>query len=261
MDETTTATSRTDRRARATIVLLPTFNEAENLPSMLRAIREIVERSHVLVIDDGSPDGTGRIADEAAAVDARIHVVQRGSRQGLGSAYRFGYRWALDRGYERIAQMDCDFSHDPADLPRLLDGLRDHPVVVGSRRVPGGESVGWPWYRRLVSSAASSYARAILGSPVRDLTSGFKAFRGPALSRLPIESLQSDGFVFQVEVTSLLLGLGVPVHELPIRFVDRRHGASKLSLRIVLEGLLRVWSVRRRLKNLALSDSSGDRAD
>lgn len=236
-----------------TVVLLPTFNEAENLPSMLREIRARVETAHVLVIDDGSPDGTGRLAEQARADDGRIHFEQRGRRSGLGSAYRFGYRWALDRGYERIVQMDCDFSHDPVDLPRLIDALRHYPVVVGSRRVPGGGSEGWPWYRRTLSSAGSAYARRILGSPVRDLTSGFKAFRASALSRLPIESLRSEGFVFQVEVTSLLLASGIDVHEIPIRFIDRRRGRSKMSAGIVLEGLVRVWSVRRRVREIGKS--------
>ncbi len=239
----------------STVVLLPTYNEAQNLAPMLRAIRNRVDQTHVLVIDDGSPDGTGRIADEAAASDSCIHVAHRPQKKGLGAAYRFGYRWALDRGYARIVQMDCDFSHDPDDLSRILALLRDHPVVVGSRRVPGGGSSGWPWRRNLLSNAGSLYARTVLGSPVRDLTSGFKGFRSDALARLPIESLECDGFAFQIEVTLVLQALGVPVHEMPIQFVDRRYGQSKMDFRIMLEALVKVWSIRSRARALARDGS------
>lgn len=234
-----------------TLVLLPTYNEAGNLPAMLEALHEQVPDAHVLVIDDNSPDGTGRIADEARAKDDRVHVAHRPGKQGLGVAYRYGYRWALDQHYTRVVQMDCDFSHDPADVPRMLTLLDAHEVIVGSRRVEGGGTAGWPWYRNLISNAGSIYARAVLASDVKDLTTGFKAFRAEALRQLPLDELQSDGFGFQIEVTACLLARGLDVFEMPIRFVDRRWGESKMSSAIVLEAMLKVWSIRRRWKGRA----------
>jgi len=233
--------------AQATVVLLPTYDEAENLPRMLDAIRENLAQAHVLVIDDASPDGTGEIADRAAASDARIHVAHRPGKQGLGVAYRFGYRWALDHGYERIIQMDCDFSHDPKDLPRMMRLLDTYLVVIGSRRVPGGGVEGWPWHRELISGAGSIYARAVLGCPVHDLTAGFKGFHAEALRALPLDELSMGGFGFQIEVTACLHALGFEIHEMPIRFADRTAGKSKMSGSIALEALLKVWSIRRKL--------------
>jgi dolichol-phosphate mannosyltransferase len=234
-----------------TVVLLPTFNEAGNLEAMLRAIRAELPEAHVLVIDDNSPDGTGLIADRAAAADHRVKVAHRPGKQGLGVAYRWGYRWALDEGYAYIIQMDCDFSHDPKDLPRLRQLLETHPAVVGSRRVPGGGTVGWPWYRNMVSACGSVYARAVLASPVHDLTTGFKGFRRESLEKLDLAGLRSDGFGFQIEVTASLIALGVPVHEMPILFADRKVGQSKMSTRIFVEAMLKVWQVRMRTRQLA----------
>jgi dolichol-phosphate mannosyltransferase len=233
-----------------TVVLLPTYNESGNLHAMLRAIHDNLPRAHVLVIDDNSPDGTGQLADQAAAADPekRIHVAHRPGKQGLGVAYRFGYRWALDNGYERIVQIDCDFSHNPKDLPRIVSLLDQHPVVVGSRRVPGGGADGWPWYRNLISNAGSFYARTVLSSPVHDLTAGFKAFRAEALRQLPLESLRTDGFGFQIEVTSFFIARGIEVYETPIRFVDREVGQSKMSTKIFVEAMLKVWSIRRAMR-------------
>jgi dolichol-phosphate mannosyltransferase len=233
------------------IVLLPTYNEKDNLEPMLAAIGAHLPDADVLVIDDNSPDGTGRIADAAATREPRVHVAHRPGKQGLGVAYRFGYRWALDRGYARILQMDCDFSHDPKDLPRLAALLDAHPAVVGSRRVPGGGADGWPWYRNLISNAGSVYARTILDSRVRDLTTGFKGFRRETLERLDLDRMRSDGFGFQIEVTACLLALGVDVHEMPIRFVDRKVGKSKMSARIFVEAMLKVWSIRRTARRLS----------
>jgi dolichol-phosphate mannosyltransferase len=233
-----------------TIVLLPTYNEAGNLIAMLNAIRANAPAAHVLVIDDNSPDGTGAIADQVAAEDPRVHVAHRPGKQGLGVAYRFGYKWAIDHGYERVIQMDCDFSHDPKDLPRMLELLEKHPVVVGSRRVPGGGAVGWPWYRNAISSAGSLYARTILASPVNDLTTGFKGFRAEALSLLPLDQLRTDGFGFQIEVTSYFIALGIDVHEMPIRFIDREVGESKMSGKIFMEAMLKVWSIRSSVRKL-----------
>lgn len=231
-----------------TVVLLPTFNEAGNIRRMLDAIHLELPKAHVLVIDDNSPDGTGKLADEAAAQNPWVHVAHRPGKQGLGVAYRFGFRWALEHGYARIVQMDCDFSHDPKDLPRLVALLDQHPAVIGSRRVSGGGTVGWPWYRKLISGAGSLYARTLLSSPVRDLTAGFKAFRAETLQGLDLESLRTDGFGFQIEVTANLLAQGVAVHEMPVRFVDRTVGESKMSSKIFLEAMLKVWEVRRTVR-------------
>lgn len=237
-------------RGGRTIVLLPTYNEAGNLARMLARIREYLPQADILVIDDASPDGTGEIADAAARKDPSVQVAHRPGKLGLGVAYRYGYRRALDGGYARILQMDCDFSHDPRDLPRLHRLLGRYPAVIGSRRVHGGGSDGWPLYRDALSSAGSLYARAILSSPVKDLTSGFKAFRSEALGALPLDRLRSDGYGFQIEVTAFLVALGFEVHEAPIRFVDRKWGRSKMSSRIVAEALLNVWSIRRAAKGL-----------
>jgi dolichol-phosphate mannosyltransferase len=235
-----------------TVVLLPTYNESGNLEAMMGAIHANLLFAHILIIDDNSPDGTGQLADRAVAADPlqRIHVAHRPGKMGLGVAYRFGYRWALDRGFERILQMDCDFSHDPRDLPRMLALLDQHPVVIGSRRVPGGGCEGWPWYRNAISTAGSIYARAVLSSPVHDLTTGFKGFRAEALSRLPLDKLRSDGFGFQIEVSTALIALGVDVHEMPIRFVDRKVGKSKMSSKIFAEAMIKVWSIRSDVRKL-----------
>jgi dolichol-phosphate mannosyltransferase len=234
-----------------TVILLPTYNEAGNLDAMLRAIRAQLPEAHVLVIDDNSPDGTGLIGDRAAAADPRVKVAHRPGKQGLGVAYRWGYRWALDEGYDFVLQMDCDFSHDPADLPRMRGLLETHPAVIGSRRVPGGGSVGWPWYRNLVSGAGSFYARTVLASPIHDLTTGFKGFRRETLEKLDLPSMRSDGFGFQIEVTATLLALGVHIHEMPILFANRKVGVSKMSTKIFVEAMLKVWQVRTRTREIA----------
>jgi dolichol-phosphate mannosyltransferase len=235
------------------LVLLPTYNEAGNLELMLAAIHEHLAAADILVIDDNSPDGTGALAERAAAKAPHVKVAHRHGKQGLGVAYRFGYRWALDHGYDRVLQMDCDFSHDPKDLPRIVELLRIYPAVVGSRRVCGGGADGWAWYRNLISMAGNLYARSVLSSPVRDLTTGFKGFRAEALKKLGIEKLRTDGFGFQIEVTTTLLTLGVRVHEMPIRFVDRAIGTSKMSTRIFLEAMWKVWDIRSGANKLRAS--------
>ncbi len=233
-----------------TVVLLPTYNEAGNLRNMLAAIFENLPDAHVLVIDDNSPDGTGALADEAAAGDDRVHVAHRPGKQGLGVAYRFGYQWSLDHGYDRTIQMDCDFSHDPTDLPRMARLLDTYPVVVGSRRAPGGGVIGWGPHRKLISGMGSLYARAILACPVRDLTAGFKGYRAEALRALPLDELRVDGFGFQIEVTAYLVAMGFTVHEMPIQFCDRTVGESKMSTAIFVEAMLKVWQIRRDVAKL-----------
>jgi dolichol-phosphate mannosyltransferase len=238
-----------------TLILLPTYNEAENLGPMLAAIHEQLVDAHILVIDDNSPDGTGRIADRAAETDPRIHVAHRPGKQGLGVAYRFAYDWALQQRendlpvYERIIQMDCDFSHNPRYLPQMEQLLETYPVVIGSRRAPTGGVVGWPLHRRLISRAGSFYARRVLASPVRDLTAGFKAFRRQALAALPLEQLKIDGFGFQIEVTAHLIAMDFSIHEMPITFADRTVGQSKMTPQIFVEAMLKVWKIRASLRD------------
>ena len=231
------------------LVLLPTYNEAANLEAIVEAIlRESADTSatDVLVIDDNSPDGTGQLADMLhTRHPLRVHVLHRPSKQGLGRAYAAGYGWALASDYDVVAQMDADLSHDPADLPRLVSAVAEGTdIVIGSRYVPGGQTPGWPWRRRLLSRAGSRYAAALLGLPVRDVTGGFKAFSKRALSALAATAPRAAGFAIQIETTSEAYRHGLVVREVPIVFRDRRAGSSKMSRGIVLEALLLPWRLR-----------------
>ncbi|HZX97199.1 MAG TPA: polyprenol monophosphomannose synthase [Myxococcales bacterium] len=227
--------------ARACVVL-PTYNERENLPGIVPRILEASPRLDVLVVDDNSPDGTGALADALAARDPRVRVLHRQRKEGLGRAYLAGFAQALAAGYGRILEMDADFSHDPARLPALLEA--DADVALGSRYVPGGGTVNWGFGRRLLSRGGSLYARTILGIPVRDLTGGFKCFRRVVLEKLDLASVRSSGYAFQIELTYRALRRGFKVVEVPITFVDRRVGKSKMSRRIVAEALWMVWKIR-----------------
>ncbi len=228
------------------LVVVPTYNERENLPVLAGELRRHLPQAALLVVDDGSPDGTGEEADRLAAErPAEVHVLHRAGKQGLGKAYLAGFRWALERGYDRIVQMDCDFSHDPGTVPRLLaalDGGAD--LALGSRYVPGGATVNWGIGRKLLSRGGSAYARTILGIPYRDLTGGFKAWRRELLARVPLDSIAAEGYCFQIEMTYRAHRLGATVREVPIVFVDRRVGQSKMSRRIVLEAVAHVWRIR-----------------
>jgi dolichol-phosphate mannosyltransferase len=230
--------------ARRTLVCLPTYDERENLAPIVAAIHAAVPAVDVLVVDDNSPDGTGRLADELAARDPRVKVLHRAAKQGLGRAYLAAFAWALEHGYELVLEMDADFSHDPRYLPALLAAARDADVVLGSRYVPGGGTVDWGLGRRVVSRGGSLYARTILGIPVRDLTGGFKCFRREVLEALELSSVECSGYAFQIELTFRALRRGFRVVEVPIVFADRRVGRSKMSRRIVLEAMRKVWSMR-----------------
>jgi dolichol-phosphate mannosyltransferase len=227
--------------ARACVVL-PTYDERENLPQIVPRILEAAPELDVLVVDDNSPDGTGTLADELAARQPRIHVLHRARKEGLGRAYLAGFAHALAAGYGRILEMDADFSHDPSRLPALLSTRAD--VVLGSRYVPGGGTVNWGWGRRMLSRGGSLYARTILGIPVHDLTGGFKCFRREVLENIDLPSVRSTGYAFQIELTYRALRRGFTVVEVPITFVDRRVGKSKMNRRIVLEALWMVWKLR-----------------
>jgi dolichol-phosphate mannosyltransferase len=225
------------------VICLPTYEERENLAPILQAIHAAVPSVHVLVIDDASPDGTGRLADELAARDARVKVLHRTGKQGLGRAYLAGFAWALERGYGLVLEMDADFSHDPRYLPRLLATARDADLVLGSRWVPGGGTVNWGLGRKIVSRGGSLYARTILGVPVRDLTGGFSASAGRSSGGGPPHR-RVLRYAFQIELTYRALRSGFRVAEIPIVFADRRVGQSKMSRRIVFEAIRKVWSMR-----------------
>jgi len=232
----------TDRRA---LVCLPTYNEIDNLRPMVAAILAVVPAVEILVIDDNSPDGTGALADELAAADRRVHVLHRAGKEGLGKAYLAGFDWALRQGYELVLEMDADFSHDPKYLPGMLAASREADLVLGSRNIPGGGTVNWGILRKVISRGGSFYARTILGIPVRDLTGGFKCFHRRVLESIELPSVECSGYAFQIELTYRTLRRGFRVKEIPIVFVDRRVGQSKMSKRIVLEALRKVWSIRR----------------
>lgn len=223
-----------------TIVVIPTYNEIENLAPIARRLLDAVPAAELLVVDDNSPDGTGRLAEELSAADARIHVLHRPGKGGLGAAYRAGFAWALANGADVVVEMDGDGSHLPEQLPRLLDGLRRADVVIGSRWVPGGAVRGWPTHRKLLSLAGSGYARLALGMPQRDATGGYRAFTAAALAVISAERSTSQGYGFQIETLWQAVGHGLRIVEVPITFVERVNGNSKMSGAIVVEAMLRV---------------------
>jgi dolichol-phosphate mannosyltransferase len=229
---------------RATICL-PTYNERENLEPMVRALLErLGPDDRVLVIDDNSPDGTGDLADRLAAEEPRVAVLHRPMKEGLGPAYLAGFHRALDDGAELVLEMDCDFSHDPDDVPRLIAAAEDADLVLGSRYVDGGHIENWDAWRRFVSRAGSLYAHVLLQAPVRDLTGGFKCYRREVLERIDLRAVTARGYAFQIETTYRALRAGFRVVEVPITFADREAGSSKMSRSIVLEAIWRVPLLR-----------------
>jgi len=235
--------SNTEHVQRKTVVLLPTYNEIENLRRIVPAILAAAPLD-VWIIDDNSPDGTGSAADELARANPRVQVIHRPSKQGLGRAYLDGFARALSAGYERIFEMDADFSHQPKYLPQMLQLCETHDLVLGSRWVKGGGTENWPLLRRIISRGGSLYARTWLGVGVRDLTGGFKCFRREVLLGLDLSAVRSTGYAFQIELTYRALQKGFRVVETPIIFVERREGASKMSRRIVIEAMLNVPRLR-----------------
>jgi dolichol-phosphate mannosyltransferase len=229
-------------------VCIPTYNEAENIETIVQRTRASVPDAQVLVLDDSSPDGTGAIADRLAADDDHVAVVHRSTKQGLGAAYLDGFRWALDRGFDVVVEMDADGSHAPEELPRLLAALRTADVVLGSRWVPGGEVRNWPASRMVLSRGGNAYVRVALGIPLRDATGGYRAYRSAVLKELALDEVASQGYCFQVDLVWRALRSGFDVVEVPITFVEREYGASKMSRRIVVEALWRVtgWALTNR---------------
>ena len=222
------------------LVIIPTYNESESLPGVLERLRRAVPDAHVLVADDNSPDGTGALADALAAKDDHIHVLHRAGKEGLGKAYLAGFAWALERGYDVIVEMDADGSHRPEELPRLLAQIPHADVVLGSRWVPGGSVVNWPASRRVLSQGGSLYTRLALGIPTRDATGGYRAYRASALRELDLGTVESNGYCFQIDLLWRALQRGLVVREVPITFVEREAGTSKMSGRIVREALVNV---------------------
>jgi dolichol-phosphate mannosyltransferase len=231
---------------RGVCVVLPTYNERENLEAIVPAILEALPEAQLLVVDDNSPDGTGQLADTLAATDPRIQVLHRAAKEGLGVAYRHGFRWALDRPDVRaVVQMDADFSHDPRDLPRLVAPLMlDSDLTLGTRWIPGGGAVGWPWRRRLISRAGTTFARTVLLLPYRDLTGGFKAWRRELLEAIRLREANASGYGFQIETTWWAHRRGARIQQVPIVFRERVAGRSKMSGSIVREALLLVIRLR-----------------
>lgn len=235
------------------LTIIPTYNEIESLPRTLDRLRAVAPATDVLVVDDNSPDGTGAVADTVAAADSAVHVLHRQGKEGLGAAYIAGFRWGLDAGYDVLVEMDADGSHQPEELQRLLDALdRGADMVKGSRWIRGGKVVNWPLHRKLLSLGGSLYSRILLGVQVKDITGGFNAFRAETLKKIDLESVESVGYCFQVDLTWKTLKAGLDVREVPITFVEREFGDSKMSGGIVLESIILVtkWGLRSRWRKL-----------
>ncbi|GAA2436195.1 polyprenol monophosphomannose synthase [Streptomyces macrosporus] len=234
------------------LVIIPTYNEVDNIRQVVSRVREAVPEAHVLVADDNSPDGTGKVADELAAADERVRVLHRKGKEGLGAAYLAGFRWGIDNGYDVLVEMDADGSHQPEELPRLLTALKGADLVLGSRWVPGGRVVNWPRHREFLSRGGSTYSRLLLGVPIRDVTGGYRAFRKETLLGLGMDDVASQGYCFQVDLAHRAVQAGFHVVEVPITFVERERGDSKMSRDIVAEALWRVtaWGVRSRVNQV-----------
>lgn len=242
----TAATPGTQGRS---LVIVPTFNEIESIEEVTqRLFAAVGDEVDLLVVDDGSPDGTAAFVKGLAVDRPQMHLIERSGKQGLGTAYVAGFRWAIERGYDAVVEMDADLSHDPADVPRLLQRLVDVDLAVGSRYVPGGRVENWGRIRRMLSLGGNLYARAWLGFPVRDSTSGFRAYKTAALADGDLGALRSEGYSFQIEMTRRIHRSGGRIAEVPITFVERARGKSKMSRRIVLEAMLRVtrWGIEDR---------------
>jgi len=223
------------------LVVVPTYNERENLPPLARRLLALPVPVDLLVVDDNSPDGTGKTADELAAQQPSIHVLHRPAKNGLGRAYLAGFKWALERDYEFVFEMDGDFSHNPDDIPTFLDAAKDADLVLGSRYVNGIRIINWPLNRLMLSKAAANYVRIITGMPFSDPTGGYKCFRRRALQAISLDEVRSNGYSFQIEMTHKLWRQGMKVVEVPIIFTDRFHGMSKMSGHIMREAFFMVW--------------------
>ena len=231
------------------VIIMPTYNERQNLEIMASRIRQSVPDADLLVVDDNSPDGTGDVADKLAETDPHVHVMHRTEKAGLGRAYVAGFTWALDAGYDLIVEMDADGSHRPEDLPRLLAAAGRHDAVIGSRYVPGGTVVNWPKSREFLSRGANIYNRIMLGIRIKDATGGFRVYRAATLRKIDLNGIDSAGYCFQIDMTLRVLQAGLDITEVPITFVERELGASKMSNAVIVEAFTRVaqWGITARL--------------
>jgi dolichol-phosphate mannosyltransferase len=231
------------------VIVMPTYNERQNLEIIAGRIREAVPDADLLIVDDNSPDGTGDLADKIAEADPRVQVMHRTEKAGLGRAYVAGFTWALERGYDLIVEMDADGSHRPEDLPRLLATSGGADAVIGSRYVPGGTVVNWPASRKVLSAGANIYTRAMLGVRVKDATGGFRVYKAETLRKIDLHGIQSAGYCFQIDMTLRVLQGGMSITEVPITFVERERGTSKMSNTVILESFVRVarWGIDARL--------------
>jgi len=237
---------------KSALVIVPTYNESENIVSLVQRVRAAAPDVDLLVVDDSSPDGTGDIADSLAALDSNVHVLHRTTKEGLGAAYLAGFAWGIEAGYDRLVEMDADGSHHPEELPGMLALLDDHDLVLGSRWVPGGSVENWPLHRLALSRGGNLYTRLALGIRIKDATGGFRAFRSDALQTIDLTSVASHGYCFQVDLLWRALERGLRVVETPITFTERVAGESKMSGSIVRESLSRVtrWGLERRVREV-----------
>ncbi|TLP93708.1 polyprenol monophosphomannose synthase [Nesterenkonia salmonea] len=235
------------------LTIIPTYNEIDSLPTIVDRLRAAVPETDVLIVDDNSPDGTGELAEQMSSADEKIHVLHRVKKDGLGGAYIAGFTWGLGREYDTFVELDADGSHQPEQLPDLLAAINEADLVIGSRWVPGGSVVNWPLHRELISRAGSLYSRTLLGLRVRDITAGFRVFRRSTLEEIDLTSIESVGYGFQVDMTFRVARLGKTIKEVPITFVERTVGESKMSGNIVVEAVLNVtkWGLSARAKALA----------
>jgi dolichol-phosphate mannosyltransferase len=237
-----------DQASDRVAVIMPTYNERANVEAMVGRVRRAVPGADLLVVDDNSPDGTGEVADKLAAEDSHVHVLHRERKAGLGAAYIAGFHWALDQGYDVVVEMDADGSHLPEELPRLLDALGGADLVLGSRYVPGGTVVNWPRSREMLSRGGNTYARLMLGITLKDATGGYRAYRADTLRKIALDEVESQGYCFQIDLAMRAIRAGLRVVEVPITFVERVHGTSKMSRAVVAEALWRVtiWGITGR---------------
>ena len=229
------------------LVVMPTYDEIDNLARIVRDIFAYLD-TDILIVDDASPDGTGQLADQLAAEHPRLQVLHRTGKQGLGTAYLLGFARAIEQGYDRVLEMDADFSHPPWDLPRLVEATRNAQLAIGSRYVTGGSTIGWDFKRRALSRGANLYTRLVLGLRVRDATAGFRCYDVPSLAKLALDQVKAEGYAFQVEMAYRMTKAGFDVTEIPIHFRDRTHGESKMDSKIAREAIVLVPALRWRVK-------------
>lgn len=239
-----------DKHNMKTIVIIPTYNEKDNIVKLIKKINGINSDVHVLVVDDNSPDGTAELVKQEMKSNEKIHLIERPGKMGLGTAYVDGFRYSLERKFDYIMEMDADFSHNPEEIPNFLNEIENHDLVLGSRYIKGVNVVNWPLRRLLLSYFANTYTRLITGLPVKDSTGGFKCFRAEALRKVNLDNVKSNGYSFQIEMTYRLWKLGASIKEIPIVFIDRTEGISKMNKSIVYEAIFMVWKLKFGMINL-----------